>query len=172
MNIIFCGLPTSGKTSVGKNIAKMKNLPFIDIDWLIEANYFIRTGDPLSCRQICLSKGESFFRELENEQISFLDRLTSSVISLGGGSLCDAKNCSMIKRLGNLIYLKTSPEVLWKRIEKRNPLSYLDQGNPKADFYRVAQSRSLLFEELADVVINTEGMDLEQVTIEVLKYGK
>src|SRR5262245_26508820 len=71
-NIILCGLPASGKSTIGKMVAEAMEREFIDTDQLIEAAYTAKTGKQATCRQICHNHGEKYFRQLEDQQIAAL----------------------------------------------------------------------------------------------------
>lgn len=66
MNIILCGLPKSGKTTIGKHFAENMKWDFIDTDILIEKAYARSTHKKHTCRQIYFEEGEAFFRNIES----------------------------------------------------------------------------------------------------------
>lgn len=178
MNIIFCGLKMSGKTTIGKMLADKLQRLFIDIDSLIEDAYAKTTGTTSSCREICLQNGETFFRRLEKQQINSLNCLQKSIISLGGGSLCEPDNVEFIKSLGYIIYLKTPLSIIWDRILQCKELpSYLDPHDPEKSFYAIAQKHLPIYEEAAHDSIETTHLSAQEiVTIllnhRMIKYGQ
>ena len=110
--IYLMGFMASGKTKTGKRLAKRLKIPFIDLDAVIESavnqsisNYF-------------KAKGENAFREMESHCLRQLP-IEASVISLGGGTPCFAKNLDYIKINGKSIYLKKSPELLIGRLREK-----------------------------------------------------
>lgn len=173
MNIIFCGMPSAGKTTIGKLLADRINYHFVDIDTLIETHYYAKTGDVKSCRDIFHSKGEAFFRELEKEQIHYLKDMINCVIATGGGILNSEENKVLLKKMGTLVYLKTSLEVLWDRINKKLSIpAYLNGDDPKKAFYNLALTRLPLYEEVADLIINATEMNELEVVESVISYVK
>jgi len=167
MNRILCGLPMSGKTTIGKLLAEKLHLNFIDTDALIESAYSKITGRKSSCRQIFLKHGEIYFRKLESNQIEELKEKNQSVISLGGGALNNQNNVTILQSIGRIIYLKAPVEILWKRIVQKGIPAYLDPRDPERSFYALADQRSSLYEKASYAVIETKLLN-EQETVEII----
>ncbi len=167
MNLILCGLQACGKTTIGKKLAETLGWDFADTDQWIEEAY----GKNLSSRQIALTKGEPYFRALEREQIARRTELTRTVIAVGGGSLADPQNAKNLQRLGNLLYLKADPCVVWNRIAEKGIPSYVDPRDPEQSFYRIAASRLSEYEQIADLIVDTTGLNEEEVVGTILKRG-
>ena len=157
MNIILCGLPKCGKSTVGKALAKRLQWPFIDTDSGIEEAYAASTGKKCSCREIFIQEGERFFRELETQQINALET-TRVVISLGGGALCDPVNESVLKSLGRIVYLKVPSHTVLKRIAAHGPPAFMD-----TPFLELVQHRTPAYEKAADCIVETKGMTVSQI---------
>lgn len=168
MNIILCGLQHCGKTNAGKRLALELGYPFIDTDQLIETAYTTITAKNKNCRQICFEHGESFFRQLEKQQIQYLKHTKNSIISCGGGSLCMKENVEMFKSLGNMIYLKIPTEIIWERIITHGIPSYLDSNDPKASFFAIAASRLPIYEAAADIIIEVNLLSPEHISAKIL----
>lgn len=162
MSVILCGMPMSGKTTLGKRLAASLGLDFIDTDRLIEEAYATQTGCELNCRQIYKEIGQLKFRSLEKQQLSLLKEKPDSVIAIGGGTLEDPENSQLLKSCGTLIYLKTSPNILLERIFKRGVPAYLDTENPKKTFENLAKSRIPIFEKCADAVLDLDHLTEEE----------
>lgn len=169
MNVIFCGLPKSGKTTIGKRLAKKLNWIFIDTDKLIEKFYIAKTGKTASCREIFRIEGEVFFRNLEKQAIASLQRTTKSVIALGGGALNDPDNVISIKLLGRLVYLKVSLHTLWNRMAKDDLPAILDSHDPKKALHAIADIRTMVYETTSDIVIETTHLGEEDVAFKVMQ---
>lgn len=171
MSIILCGLPMSGKTTIGTMLASRLNIPFIDIDRLIETAYFKTYARDASCREIYRNEGEQFFRELEKQCIHSLEH-QFSVIALGGGSLERVENQKKIKSLGSVVFLKVSIDALVKRIEQRGMPAYLNPQNPKETLKEIALKRLPLYETIADMTLDIEALSPEQIVEKILLYRK
>lgn len=172
MNIILCGLPMSGKTTIGGLLAKQMQRQFIDTDRLIEKAYANTTGKKNSCRQIFQEEGESAFRQIEKLQIASLKGTNKTIIALGGGSLVDPENSALLKHLGCLVYLQTPLNILWQRIQANGIPVFLDRVHPEKLFFEMAEKRILIYETMADVTIDTNLLSEQGVASAILKDEK
>ena len=132
-NIILIGPMGAGKTTIGRQLAKRLSIRFYDSDHEIEE----RTGVKISL--IFEIEGEEGFRRRETEVIRELSLMNNIVLSTGGGAVTQAENRVVLKNNGYIIYLKSSPEMLFKRTvdDKRRPLL---QGDD-----RLEQIRKILY---------------------------
>lgn len=170
MNLILCGLPKSGKTTIGKIIAKHLSRNFIDTDNLIEHDYHAEKGVQFNCRQIVRHEGEPYFRNLEKKHINCLKEIKNHVIAIGGGSLSDPENIQCLQQIGRFIYLKTDPQILWKRVIVNGIPAYLDPNNPEIDFFAIMKKRQPLLEKVADVIIETGNLSEQEICSKILLY--
>jgi len=119
MKIFLIGFMGSGKTSVGKKLAKSLDSDFIDLDRLVE----IQTGR--SINDIFSEEGEEAFRILEHNALQNLDTEKDMIIATGGGTPCHYNNMEFMKATGTTIYLRLQQEALLKRllnVNKKRPL--------------------------------------------------
>lgn len=158
MNVILCGMPMSGKTTLGKLLAASLGWNFIDTDRLIEQAYTTQTGCDLTCRQIYKEIGQLKFRALEKQQLTLLKEKVDSVIAIGGGTLEDPENRELLKTVGTLIYLNTSENILLERIFKRGVPAFLETDNPAKTFENLAQNRMPIFEKSADAMVDLDHL--------------
>ena len=158
----------SGKTVIGQMAADKMKWPFIDTDRLIEEAYMKKTGTEATCREIFREEGPIFFRDLEKQQIASLSEKKNCVISLGGGALLDPDNRPLISALGCVVYLKTSPEELWKRVQARGVPAYLDPEKPEKAFLALAEKRVADYEAIATATIDTANLSLEEIVDRVV----
>lgn len=168
MNIILCGLPGSGKSTVGQLVAERLGRNFIDTDGLVEKAYAIATGKAKSCREIFKAEGESVFRQLEKQQIASLSYFKKSVIALGGGCLTEQENITKLQTLGSIVYLKTPHHALWQRISLHDIPAYLKADEPEISFYRMAEEREAVYAAVADITIDTNGLNLQAIAEMIL----
>lgn len=169
MILILCGLPKSGKSTIGAQVAQELSIPFIDSDHLIETSYFNLKNQRLSCREIVKIEGELFFRLLEKEQLQQTAFTSPALIALGGGSLEDPRTIEILAKQGLFIYLKTPLHIIWERIYQTGLPSYLKTEDPKMEFYKIAHKRTLEYEKIAQWSIETEGMNENEVTNQILQ---
>jgi len=167
MNLIFCGLPCSGKTVVGKNLAEKLEWKFVDTDALIENAYCGISGKQHQPCQIFSLEGEHFFRTLETQQVTSLGGCKETVISTGGGVFASSDNSVLLKKMGVVIYLKTFPEVIWERLQIRGLPAFLDKDNPKESFFEIARSRLPHYERAADIIVDCNNKSEHDIVSEV-----
>jgi shikimate kinase len=115
MKIFLIGLPGSGKTTMGKQMAALLSLPFVDLDKEIER----REGRLI--REIFKQKSEDHFRILEaNELASWCESEKSFVMATGGGAPCFFNNMEMINKAGTSIFLDIPVSEIVRRIQNTN----------------------------------------------------
>ena len=119
-NLVFLGMMGSGKSSIGSLVAKKLNLEFIDIDKEIEK----KLG--MSIKEIFNSKGENYFRELEEKITLNKLKLSSTVISLGGGAFINQQIRRVVLKKNISFWLNWSDQILLDRIKNsaKRPLAY------------------------------------------------
>lgn len=109
--IFLVGYMGAGKTTVGKDLAQMAGLSFIDLDCYIEGRYY------KAVPQIFAERGEEAFREIERRMLHEVAEFEDVLISTGGGAPCFFDNMDFMNARGMTIYLKVSVEELAKRLE-------------------------------------------------------
>ncbi len=120
-NIVLTGMPASGKTTVGRELAKKLGREFVDIDEEIE-----KGGKMIA--QIFEQYGEEYFRKLESDVVKRVMQAKNLVIALGGGGFQDERVRKMLLENAFVIYLKTPLDVLKSRVAQKShrPLTDLD----------------------------------------------
>lgn len=108
--IILVGYMGAGKTTVGKSLAKELGLSFYDLDWYIESR--MRKTVP----QLFAERGEEGFRKIEHNMLHEVAEFEDVVLSCGGGTPCFFDNMDYMNRQGQVVYLKATPEVLYKHL--------------------------------------------------------
>lgn len=148
-------MPGSGKTYFGKMMAGQLKYGFVDTDELIIEEYFKESGLRMTCRELALKEGEPYFRLIERKILLNLDGIHHSVIALGGGALCLSGNISLVKNLGEMIYLKVAPQILFERLMIKKVLpSYIDPANIRGSFNALLKRRLPLYEQNCHVCID------------------
>jgi shikimate kinase len=164
--IILIGPPGSGKTSIGRSLAKAMAIEFADTDTLIE------TDQGKSVSQIFVDDGEKYFREIETRVC--LDALTipNGVLSLGGGSVLTPAVAEAIRN-GNseVIFLDVSLSVAAPRIgfNRDRPLLL---NNPRQQWQRLMDARRPIYESLSTRTIEVGSRTVNQVVKEILSRTK
>ena len=108
--IVLIGYMGSGKTTVGKALAKEIGLPFYDLDWYIESRMRKKVS------QIFAEQGEEGFRRIERNMLHEVAEFEDVVVSCGGGTPCFFDNMDYLNGQAQVVYLKADPEVLHKHL--------------------------------------------------------
>ena len=156
-NIYLIGPMGAGKSSIGKQLASKTKKEFLDSDSEIEQ----RTGAKIDL--IFEIEGESGFRKREVQIISELTELNNIVLATGGGAVLMEQNRRNLKTRGTVIYLKAAPELLMKRTEKDKSRPLLQTGNRLQKIKELMEVRGPLYEEIADMIIDTEKKSISQI---------
>ena len=108
--IILIGYMGSGKTTIGRALAKELQLPFYDLDWYIESRMRKKVS------QIFADQGEEGFRRIERNMLHEVAEFEDVVVSCGGGTPCFFDNMDYLNRQAQVVWLRCSPEVLHKHL--------------------------------------------------------
>ena len=109
-NIVLCGFMGSGKTVVGKELAKILGVKFVDTDELIEEEQGV------AIKAIFAAHGEDYFRDLEYEMCKKVAEMNGVVVSTGGGAMTFKRNVDAIKEGSKVVFLDASFDVICDRI--------------------------------------------------------
>lgn len=154
--VILIGMMGSGKSTVGMELAKLLDVPFLDTDRLLEH----RLGRPV--RQWFQIYGEAAFREHETRMLQSLDD-SAGVLATGGGIVLREENWAEMKRLGTTVFLDVDTSILKDRLtrtKRKRPL--LEVENWEARFEEILATRRPLYEQ-ADLVVRISEEDLGSV---------
>jgi shikimate kinase len=155
MNIILIGYRGSGKTSVGRELAKLLERPFFDSDRMV----FAKTGRTVG--EIVEAGGWPAFREAEKAVIAELSALDQAVISLGGGAVMDPDNVAALEERGKFVWLKADARTLARRMQGEKNGSgqrpSLTGAGTLEEVERVLAERLPVYRALADLAVDTTG---------------
>ena len=162
-NIILVGMPASGKTTIGKLLAKkLNNYTLIDTDSLIE-----RTVG-MSVAKIFEKFSEDHFRKLEYDTIKLIClNGKNKIISIGGGAFENPDSRNTLLNFGKVFYLKSDLDVLYYRISNDNSRPLLNNANPKAVLGNLLKKREENYQK-AHYVINTSDMSEDEIVKTIL----
>lgn len=167
MNLVLIGFRGTGKTTVGKILARRTGMDFIDTDELIE-----KIMD-LSIQQIVAQKGWRFFRDLEKKVISEVADKDFKIIAAGGGSVLEAENAQVLKKNGLIVWLKADLQVICARLAKdaettaKRP-SLTGRGT-LMEIEEVLREREAIYTQIAMMEIDTTNLDAETAAEKILK---
>lgn len=158
MNIVLTGFMGTGKTSVGKRLAKRLDWKFVDVDQRIEQS----AG--MTIPRLFHERGEAIFRRLERRQINRVVRGTEQVIATGGGAILDAQNRTRLRATGPVICLTAKPKVILRRLGRRLNTRPLLEGaeRPLSRIRALLEQRARAYGK-ADLCIDTSELTIEEV---------
>jgi shikimate kinase / 3-dehydroquinate synthase len=157
MVVVLVGFMGAGKTTVGHIIAERLGQPFVDSDVLIEQ----RAGRDI--RDIFVTEGEAYFRELEHATVADLVRGRDAVVSLGGGAVEDPRTREVL-RDARVVYLRVSYDEALSRVQA-------DEYRPmlrRPDIAEVYKRRLPAYEDVSALIIDTDGRPPDAIAREVL----
>jgi shikimate kinase len=161
--IVLIGMMGSGKTSVGKELAKKLNLDFIDIDQEIEKKY------EMTISEIFQTKGEHYFRKIEENMSCKLINGKPCVISIGGGSFINIKVRNKIKIDGISIWINTGLEKIYERLNKsKNKRPLLNYKKLKKSIKEIYNKRKPIYKK-ANYTIQTKSDNKKSIVEKIIK---
>jgi shikimate kinase len=149
LNITFVGLPGSGKTTIGRQLARRLGLPFVDSDHVIEQ----RLG--CSIREYFDREGERAFRDVEETVLDDLSAQHQGVLSTGGGAVLRETNRRHLHERGHVVYLRTLPEDVFRRLRHDTARPLLQVDDPLARLRALYEARDPLYRQAAHFVLET-----------------
>lgn len=148
-SVALVGLPGSGKSTVGRQLARRLAIPFFDSDHVIEQ----RLG--CSIREFFEREGEDRFRDIEQGVIDELTQGAQCVLSTGGGSVLRSLNRQHLHERGRVVYLRSTPEEVFRRVRHDRNRPLLQVADPMQRLRDLYTVRDPLYRETAHFVIET-----------------
>ena len=148
MIVYLVGMPGSGKSTVGPELARLLDVPFVELDAQIEAE----AGLPV--REIFAREGEARFRELEAAALQKAGTRDPAVVSCGGGVVLEPANRVMLRASGEVVFLSVPLPVLHERVQPAADRPLIRQ---REDLERLFRERESLYREFAAHVIDGAG---------------
>lgn len=155
MNIVLCGMMGSGKTTVARALENIYGFSVVDTDEII-----VRRHGEINA--IFRDLGEQAFRDIESQTVKEVSALDGYVISLGGGVVLRRSNVEELKKNGKIFYLRTRAETVIARVKGDSSRPLL-QGNLEERVHAILKDRSKVYEEAADIVIDTDDKSPEEI---------
>ena len=147
----------SGKSSVGRLLAREEDLPMFDTDEMVAAEL----GMPIP--DIFAQLGEERFREMESEVLQKLDGAKVAIIVTGGGIVLRSENVRRLRELGTVVWLRTNLETLRERLSRRQNRPLLQTQNRAETIATLLKERTKFYEEAADFAVDTSGLSHAEV---------
>tara|TARA_B100000519_G_scaffold187225_1_gene183825 strand:- start:227 stop:772 length:546 start_codon:yes stop_codon:yes gene_type:complete len=167
-NIILIGFMGSGKSSIARELSHTLGYPVVDTDGLIVE----RAGRPI--REIFEQEGEDTFRDLESTTLRALEesRPSRHIIATGGGVIGRPENCSILRRLGFVVWLVVSAEEIIKRTSKSRERPLLNNNDQRGTIDRLLLERHDLYRDTAHQAIETDGLTFPEITAGILESAR
>ncbi len=166
MLLTLIGYRATGKTTLARLVAERLGWPWADSDDEIER----RAGKSIA--RIFAEDGEPAFRELEAHAIADLCRRDRLVLATGGGAPLRPESRRAMREAGKVVWLRAEPLAILARLEdddrsadRRPPLS---NSGPAREIMQLLQARSPIYEELADMVIDTDTRKPDELATEII----
>ena len=157
MNYYLIGMMGSGKSTVGKLLAKKLETPFLDLD------HYIEVKNNKSINDIFKEKGENYFRQLETNALSEI-KGSEIVVACGGGIILNHENRKKISSNGKVVFLKASISSLIKRLLSNKDRPLLNDKNIENELIKIWNERKNYYNETAEIIINTDGYTPEIIS--------
>ena len=161
MNISLIGMMGSGKTTIGKLLAKELSYSFVDTDFLIVEK------ENRSINDIFSNSGESYFRNAESNILKEALNNQNQIISTGGGIIKTNENIKLLKEKSLVIYLKANEETLFNRLKEDTTRPLLNVSDIKEKINVLLTERQAQYEQ-AHYTITTENKEPIEITQEII----
>ena len=161
-NLYLVGPMGAGKSAVGRQLARMLHMEFVDSDDEIEA----RTGVDIAF--IFEKEGEAGFRTREAKVIEQLTLKQGLVLATGGGAILDEKTRSNLGARGFVVYLETGIDQQLERTRRGRERPLLKDGDPREVLERLMAIRDPLYREISDLVVRTDGRRVNAVARDIV----
>lgn len=161
-NLILVGMMGSGKTTMGRALAKHLGKDFVDSDEEIKQ----RTG--VTIPHIFDIEGEPGFRSRESTVIAELVKRDNMVLATGGGAVLAEKNRTLLQQNGIVIYLKASVHDLWQRTRNDHSRPLLQTSDPYGKLMELFQQRDPLYQQAADISIQSGKRSLHSLMLHLV----
>lgn len=156
-NIVLTGFMGSGKSTVGRLLARQLRFQFLDTDSLIEE----RVG--MEIRDIFAKYGEPYFRDRENAMLESLLHKKRHVISTGGGIVTQERNLKSLRQLGWVVLLKADPEKIFERVSRNKKRPLLSTPDPHASVIELLEKRQPLYDAAAQFTVDSTSLEVDAV---------
>jgi shikimate kinase len=156
-NLVLVGFMGSGKSSVGREIARRWGFRFLDTDTAIRQKY--RKSIP----EIFALFGEQVFRDEENKALVDLQNSRHAVIATGGGIVLQPRNHPLLRSLGVVVWLTASEKVIWERVSRNRNRPLLRTKDPRTTISNLMSTRHPLYRSVADITVETTSLTHQEV---------
>lgn len=162
--LVLIGYMGAGKSTIGRALAEQMQIPFLDMDTLIEE----KQGRCIS--DIFAQEGEAYFRELETAYLKeLLEQKEEGVLSAGGGLPLRKENRELLRQMGYTVYLQVSKETVLERLEGDKSRPLLQVADKEEKIAKMIQNRHPIYLETADFTVVVDGREVDTIVQEIVQ---
>ena len=159
-NIVLTGFMGTGKTAVGKELARLLHMTLVDVDSEIEKS------EKMTINEIFRKSGEARFREIETAMIKTIAQQKNTIISTGGGAVLKQENIEILKENGVIVCLCATPETIFRRTCTHDDRPLLQVQDPMGRIRELLSIRAPYYEK-ADIMVDTEDRTPLEIAEEI-----
>ncbi|MEG1458104.1 MAG: type I 3-dehydroquinate dehydratase [Acetivibrio sp.] len=162
-NLFIIGFMGVGKSTIARELAQKRSGNLIEMDEEIEKNM------ELSISEIFKTYGETYFRDLESAFIKKIESVENTIVSCGGGVILRKENIDSMKACGKIIYLKARPDTIYERAKNSQTRPILNGNMNLSYIEKLMNQRSVLYEENANIIIETDEKSRQEICEEIVE---
>lgn len=156
LNIVLVGFMATGKTTIGRMLARKLGFEFVDCDAEIEK------AEGMKITEIFKQHGEDRFREIETAYLRSLGERSKLVISTGGGAVTRPANREVLPQLGYVVWLHTKKRIIFDRVMSNSNRPLVQTADPMGTIKSLLKVRKPLYKEVADIRVKTHSLTMEE----------
>lgn len=161
-NLVLIGFMGSGKSSVGREIARRWGFRFFDTDSIIRHKY------GKSIPEIFSEWGETAFRDEEYLVLKGFENSRGIILATGGGIVGQPRNLPLLRHLGLVVWLTADEQTTWLRVCRSPTRPLLQTDNPRETIRKLLSERAPLYRSIADLTIDSTGLSHAEVADKIL----
>lgn len=161
MNIVLTGFMGTGKTVIGKSLARNLGWSYVDTDEFIEK----KTG--LKISGIFAKHGEKYFRDMETRIVKLVSNFNNYVIATGGGVVLRKENMDNLEKNGFIVNLHANPDVIYERVKSTSERPLLDKPNPREEIKKLLEERKLYYKR-CDMNVCTDDSNIGEMVEKII----
>lgn len=164
-NFVLVGFMGCGKSSVGRRLSSLTGHRFVDTDELVVK------AEGRSIPEIFASCGEEGFRDIEQRVLADLVGVAGMVLSTGGGAILREANREALRKIGIVVWLDSSPDILFERAIRSGKRPLLQTPNPRETFDQLLSARCPVYESVADFRFDSSLVEQDEAARKVLEQA-
>ncbi len=171
-SLYLAGIKHSGKTTLGRLLARHLDVPFYDADDLTVSEARSRGAKVTTPRELYATAGPEEFRDCEAAAMQGLLTLTEPaprIVALGGGIIDNREALAPLSTTGYLVYLAVEARILFERIMRRGKPAFLTSDQPFEEFLLIYERRDRAYRALATTIVDVDGLSIEEALTKLLE---